>query len=112
MRVLLLTSALLLTSGCYKINYNNGGMASGAANSDTMHLSLVYGLVELDEESAKKHCPSGFRSIEQEMSIVDWLIQAITGSIVVTRTMKFHCNDGTAGTFDVDEDGRIVADAE
>ena len=101
--------ALLALSGCYKINYLNGGSPGASSDDDTMHLGLVFGLVELDEEDASAICPNGISAVEQEMGIVDWLIGSLSGQIVVTRTMKFHCADGSASLVGVDEDGKAVA---
>jgi hypothetical protein len=87
----------MLTSGCHKIYYHNGGPLisnKSAALVNEWHHDGVIGLVEFSEPvNLKGYCSSaGWSTVETENSFLTGLVSAITYALYTPREANVVCS--------------------
>jgi hypothetical protein len=83
--------ALLALSACYHVTVNTG-LPEG---STTMHrpwtMTFVAGLIPAAEIDAAEKCKNGVARVETRMSVPNWAVAAITGSLISPWDVLITC---------------------
>lgn len=105
------TLALLLGSGCYKIDYVAGPSAPYPQTTEWHHIG-IFGLVEFSEPvRLDMICPGGFARVHNEVSFLNGLVTYVLGNIAglgwvyQPHTVKVYCTTGQAYDVQLDADG-------
>ena len=103
--------AALAVSGCYKIDYVNGGSPSAYADSTEWHHIAIMGLMEFSEPVALDQiCPDGFAKVHHEVSLVNGLVSYIIGyGLYSPSTIEVYCKSGAAYNVEVNDDGLALS---
>lgn len=107
--------ALLLGSGCYKINYVTAPSAPYPQTTNWHHIG-IFGLVEFSEPvMLDRICPAGFARVENQISFVNGLVSPVALNLVglawayQPHTVKVYCKSGQAFDVEVNEQGLALS---
>jgi hypothetical protein len=110
-----LLAALVLSTGCYKMNYVNGSASGGSpAYTEDWHHIIIFGLVELSDPIAlDKVCPNGWAKVHNERSfengLVTWALSIIgLGWVYGPHATTVWCAGGAAYDVELNEDGLVT----
>lgn len=95
-RVLLLVPMLAILSGCYRQVVNTGRTPSATTVSRPWTATWVFGLVAAKPIDVTQNCPAGIATVTTQMTVPNWLAQAVTLSIYAPRNVTVTCAQGTA----------------
>jgi hypothetical protein len=89
------------TSGCYRhLAVNAGTVPEAAPRSAQWHHHLLWGIVDLsDAEVLNTICPQGVAQVYTRVTVLNWLLSAITGGIYSPTRVDVWCAQSpTAGS--------------
>ncbi|MCK6517942.1 Bor family protein [Myxococcota bacterium] len=100
---------LVALTGCYKINYTNGGPVSMAPPTrEEWHHRFVWGLVELDPVNVATVCPGGtFTQAHTELSLPNGIVNYVI-NIYNPSTIQIWCANGAYYEGTLNESGEVV----
>lgn len=114
MRRLPYLAALVIATGCYKINYTTGAPIGEDADETIWHHRFINGMVEIKPVEAPKLCPSGVAKVHTEVSFVNGLANYVSALIGVPgivynpATVQLWCKSGSSFNLRFSDDGTSV----
>jgi len=109
-RLALASLGLLLTTGCYKIDYVQGPSQPYPQRVEWHHIG-IFGLVEFSEPvRLDQICPQGFARVHNERSVLNSLVTIALGTVGMSwayspYTVDVFCSSGQAYKVQVNEQG-------
>ena len=102
--------SLLFTTGCFKQNFvNSGKQAASQPAADMWQSHFLFGLISGDDINLNEICPSGVAEVQEHLSFVNGLVGILTFNIYGRNTVVVYCADGTAKTFEINDNQTEVA---
>ena len=96
MRFALVLALAFVATGCYHVTVDTGRTPNGVTIDQPFALGFVYGIVPPPTVETMAKCPNGVATVETQMSIVNWLVSALTAGIVTPMQVNVACAGGTA----------------